>query len=179
MKGEIIVTGGNTPPTVTVTNPAPGAIFAAPANVTIQASASDSGGSVTNVQFLVDSTSLGNDTTAPYSAVANSLTAGSHTLFAIATDNNGATATNSVSISVVNPSPILLSAPTPQPAGNFQFSFTADTGLRYVVQRSTDLLSSAWINLGTNLAGGSSVTYTDLNTKVSPAFYRVGRLPNP
>ena len=179
MTGAVNVAAANLPPTVAITNPAPGTVFAAPANVTIQASASGNGGTVTNVEFLVDSTVLGNDTTAPYSAVANSLAAGSHTLSAIAANSTSLTATNSVFISVVNPSPILLSVPTPQPAGNFQFSFTADTGLRYVVQRSTNLLSPDWANLGTNQAGGSSVTYTDLNTTVSPAYYRVGRLPNP
>ncbi len=53
MKGTIIVAAANVPPTVTITNPASGTVFAAPASVTIQASASDSDGTVTNVQFLV------------------------------------------------------------------------------------------------------------------------------
>ena len=102
MTGAVIVASANLPPTVSITNPASGTVFAAPANVTIQASASDSDGTVTNVQFLVDAGVLANVPTAPFSAIASSLTAGGHTLSAIASDNSGATATNQVAISVVN-----------------------------------------------------------------------------
>jgi plastocyanin len=179
MRGNIIVTAPNVPPAVSITNPASGTVLAAPANVTIQASASDTDGTVTNVQFLIGSTVLANDTVAPYSAATNNLAAGSYTFSAIASDNGGATATNTITISVVNPSPVLLSVPALLPVANFQFSFTANTGLSYVVQRSTNLLLDNWIPLATNLAGGSSVTFTDINATVNPAFYRVGRLPNP
>jgi len=179
MTGAVVVASANLPPTVAITNPVPGSVFAAPANVTIQSDASDSDGTVTNVQFLVGATSLGNVTVAPYSAVANNLAAGGYTLFAIASDNSGSTATSSVPISVVNPAPIVLSSPALQPAANFEFNYTANTGLSYVVQRSTNLLSPDWTALGTNLAGSSSVTFTDTNATVNPAFYRVGRVPNP
>ena len=178
MKGAIVVAAVSTPPTVTITNPATGSVFAAPANVTIQASASDSSGTVTNVEFLVDTTVVGNVVTVPFSAVASSLGAGGHTLSAIAANNTGLTATNSVSISVVNPTPIVLSAPT-QSGSDFQFSFSADAGLQYVIQRSTDLTANNWTSLTTNLAGSSSMTFTDANPTVNPAYYRVGLLPNP
>ena len=115
MKGGIVVTAPNNPPTVSITNPASGTVFAAPANVTIQASAADTDGSVTNVKFLVGSTVLTNDNTAPYAAVTNNLTAGSYTLFAIASDNAGATATNQVAISVVTPAPLCLLYTSPSP----------------------------------------------------------------
>src|SRR6267378_3002294 len=56
MTGAIIVSGAaNVPPTVSITNLSPGMVFAAPANLTIRATASDSDGSVTNVQFRVGS----------------------------------------------------------------------------------------------------------------------------
>ena len=58
---------------------------------------------MTNVQFLVGATVLTNETVAPYSATTNNLAAGSYTLSVIAADNGGATATNAVTISVVNP----------------------------------------------------------------------------
>src|SRR5262249_32626843 len=50
----------NSPPTVAITSPINGASFIAPASITIQADASDSNGSVTNVQFFDGETSLGN-----------------------------------------------------------------------------------------------------------------------
>jgi|GEM_PF-1397731 len=179
MTGAVVVASAALPPTVDITNPPSGSVFAAPANVTIQASASGNGGTLTNVEFLANSTVLGDVTIAPYSLVANSLAAGGYTLSAIAANNSGLTATSSVPISVVNPGPIVLSAPALQPAANFQFSFTADSGLSYVIQRSTNLLVNNWTSLATNLAGSSSVTFTDSDATVSPGFYRVELLPNP
>jgi plastocyanin len=179
MKGTIIVAAANLPPSVTITNPVSGTVFTAPANVTIQASASDTNGTVTNVQFRVGANVVTNKATAPFFGVTNNLAAGSYTLFAIASDNSGTTATNQVAISVVTPVSVLLSAPQPVPPGKFRFSYTANTGLSYIVQRSTNLLSTNWITLITNTAGSGSVNFTDINATVNPGFYRIGRLPNP
>lgn len=85
----------NLPPSVTITNPPDGASFTAPASVTIEASASDSDGSVTNVEFFAGAVSLGSDSASPYSVTAN-LPPGSHPLTAVATDNLGLSATSSV-----------------------------------------------------------------------------------
>ncbi len=58
--------GDNTPPVVSITNPANGAIVARKSNVTITANASDNVG-VTRVDFLVNGALQCSDTTAPYS----------------------------------------------------------------------------------------------------------------
>ncbi|HTY87161.1 MAG TPA: Ig-like domain-containing protein [Candidatus Acidoferrum sp.] len=179
MKGEIIVIAPNVPPTVTLTNPPDGAVFAAPANITLQAAAADSDGSVTNVKFLVDANVLTNKTSAPYLAVTNNLAVGSHALTAIASDNSGATATNTVSLTVVSPVAVQLSAPQELTPGKFRFTYSANTGLSYVIQRSTNLLSLIWTSLATNTAGSGSINFTDQSATANPAFYRVGRLPNP
>lgn len=179
MTGAVIVAAANLPPTVSITNPVSGAVFAAPANVTIQASAADSDGTVTNVQFLVGATVVTNETTAPFAALAGNLAAGSYTLSAIASDNGGATATNQVAISVVTPVSMLLSAPQPVPPGKFRFTYTANAGLSYIVQSSSNLLSLDWTTLVTNTAASGSIDFTDLNATLDDEFYRVGRLPNP
>jgi glucose/arabinose dehydrogenase len=59
-------TGDNIPPTVSITNPANGAIVARKANLIISATASDNVG-VTRVDFLVNGALQCSDTTAPYS----------------------------------------------------------------------------------------------------------------
>jgi plastocyanin len=101
MTGTITVNAtANVPPTVSLTSPAAGTIFAAPANVTIQATAADSDGSVTNVQFLVGSVILANKAASPFSVTTNNLPAGTYILSAIAADNLGAKATNTVNIIV-------------------------------------------------------------------------------
>jgi plastocyanin len=176
MTGAVIVAVASLPPTITITNPVSGAVFAAPANVTIQATNS---GTVTNVQFLAGSTILTNETTAPFSAVANNLPAGSYALSAIASDNLGAKATNAVNISVVTPVQINLNAPQQLSPTSFQFNYSANTGLSYVVQLSTNLASSNWTAIFTNTATSNPATFVDSNATVNPGFYRVGRLPNP
>ncbi len=56
-------------PVVNITNPASGAVFAAPANVKIGASATVSSGSVTNVSFFSNTTPLGSAQTAPLASL--------------------------------------------------------------------------------------------------------------
>jgi plastocyanin len=180
MTGAIVVSGGaNVPPTVSITNISAGAIFAAPATLTIRATASDSDGSVTNVQFRVGSAVIGNATTAPYAATTNNLPAGNYTLSAVASDNKGAMTTNSVAIAVVTPAAVVLSSFQRLTPTIFRFTYSANTGLRYVVQRSTDLTSSIWTPLNTNTAAGTSVNFTNSSAPSSTAYYRVARLPNP
>jgi endoglucanase len=93
--------GSNLPPTVSITAPAAGATFTAPASVTITASASDSDGTVSKVEFFQGTTKLGEDFTAPFSFTWSNVAAGSYSLTAKATDNGNATKTSSaVSITV-------------------------------------------------------------------------------
>jgi hypothetical protein len=154
-----------------------GAVFAAPANVTIQAAVTNGSGSVTNVQFLVNNTVLANENSGPFSTVTNNLVAGDYTLSAIAQDNTGLAATNSVGISVITPTTVLLTNASNPTANEFQFSYSADIGLNYVVQRSADLLT--WTALTTNKAASNPVVFDDSNATNNLDFYRVGRLPNP
>jgi hypothetical protein len=93
----------NQPPTVTLTQPANGATFTAPATVNLAATASDDG-SVSKVEFFNGTTKLGEDTTAPYTYSWSGVGAGTYTLTARATDNVGATTTSAASTITVNSS---------------------------------------------------------------------------
>ena len=88
--------GGNIAPTVSITSPTNGAAFTAGANITINATAADSDGAVSKVDFYQGSTLLGTDTASPYSFTWNGVAAGNYALTAKATDNGGATTTSSV-----------------------------------------------------------------------------------
>jgi len=92
---------GNSLPTVTLTQPANGATFSAPATVNLSATASDTDGTVTKVEFFNGTTKLGEDTTAPYSFTWSGVSAGSYTLTARATDDVGGTATSAASMITV------------------------------------------------------------------------------
>ena len=96
-----ITVGVVVPPTVSITAPANGSTFVLSATpVTISANAADADGTVSQVEFFVDGTSVGVDNASPYS-VNWTATIGNKTLTAVATDNNNATATSaSVNISV-------------------------------------------------------------------------------
>jgi hypothetical protein len=94
---------GNSLPAVALTQPADGATFSAPATVNLSATASDTDGTVTKVEFFNGTTKLGEDTTAPYSFTWSSVPAGNYTLTARATDDVGGTATSAASrITVVS-----------------------------------------------------------------------------
>jgi ELWxxDGT repeat protein len=81
----------NAAPSIALLAPLPGATFVAPATVTLEADASDADGTIARVEFFEGATSRGFDTTSPYSVVWSNVTAGSHALTAVATDNHGAT----------------------------------------------------------------------------------------
>ena len=97
----------NASPNVTLTSPAPGAAFTASTPVTFEATASDSDGSVSQVDFLVNGVVVGTDTTGTaglYTITWMPAAPGSYTVTAVATDDDGGTATSSpVIISVASP----------------------------------------------------------------------------
>ncbi|GEM_PF-848761 len=85
----------NQPPIVALTSPSNGATFTAPASITLAASASDTDGTVTQVEFFQGATLLGTDTTAPYAFSVTGLAAGAWSFTARATDDGGAATTSS------------------------------------------------------------------------------------
>ncbi|MCB0595763.1 MAG: metallophosphoesterase, partial [Phaeodactylibacter sp.] len=77
------------PPNVSITAPSDGANFSSPQAITITADASDSDGSVTQVEFFVDNLSIGTDNQAPYSVNYTPPGNGTYTIAARAEDNDG------------------------------------------------------------------------------------------
>ncbi|MGH7994578.1 MAG: Ig-like domain-containing protein [Limisphaerales bacterium] len=178
MTGAVNVAAVALPPTVSITNPVNNATFSAPASFTLTATASSSSGTVTNVQFFEGLTSLANVPTAPYSVPVSSLAAADYTFSAVASDDSGLTSTDSVTIHVVAPVPIVLSAPQFLPPSDFRFDYTANPGLTYLVQRTSSLSSGSWTTLSTNMAASSPVLFDDPTASGNPGFYRVRLQPN-
>src|SRR6266850_6875559 len=109
----VTVFNDTTPPIVSMTTPAPGSNLRGTADVT--ANASDNVG-IAGVQFRLDGANLGaEDTAAPYSISWNTtiVTAGSHTLTAVARDAAGNVTTSAaVTVTVDNASPtVTMTAP--------------------------------------------------------------------
>jgi hypothetical protein len=98
----ITVNGPNQPPTVSLTSPASGATFSAPASITLAASASDPENRMARVDFFAGSTLLNSDASAPYSFIWSSAAAGSYALTAVARDADGGSTTSAVRTITVN-----------------------------------------------------------------------------
>lgn len=96
-----ITVSDNPPPTVVLTAPTESTPLRAPATISFAANASDvSPGTVTMVEFLLDGQVVATDTTAPYTGTKTGVAAGPHDVAARATDNQGATNTHTIRITV-------------------------------------------------------------------------------
>src|SRR5690242_6890277 len=97
----------NVGPSVSLTSPANGATYNAPATITLSASATDSDGSIRKVEFMAGGSVIGTVTTAPYNFTWSNVAAGSYSLTARATDNRKAkTVSNAVTVTVKVPTTI-------------------------------------------------------------------------
>ena len=145
---RVTVNVGNLPPSVTITNPPDNSVFGNTDTITIGASANDTDGSVTNVQFFDGLVSVGNRTTSPYSVSigAFGFALGVHTVTAVATDNLGATATSApVHVTVARYTPqvtnaafslFLIPVATNMAAPDYAISPPGDTHRLFVVEQN-------------------------------------------
>ncbi len=102
----------NVPPSITITNPVSGAEFLVGTMATnVSAQATDTDGTIVHVEFYIDGRLINFDTTVTYGRDLCDLTAGNHVITAVALDNAGDRATNSISISVTNPPDIQVILP--------------------------------------------------------------------
>jgi hypothetical protein len=158
-KPLIAIAGTTTPvnqfPTAVLTAPANNTNFTSPANITINASAADADGTVSNVQFYNGATLLGSDATSPYSFTWANVAAGTYTLTAVATDNNGAATTSAGIVVLVNNStPIGVTL-------QGESACTADGILNESVNAGFN--GSGYLNL-TNVTGSAATWAVNSNT---------------
>jgi glucose/arabinose dehydrogenase len=101
---NVSVSAANVPPGVIITNLVDNAIFGNTDTVTVQATASDSDGSVTNVELFNGTVLLRSYSSGPYNfsgkSISGNFALGTNTLTAVATDNLGA-ATTSAPVHVI------------------------------------------------------------------------------
>jgi Bacterial Ig domain len=101
----------NAVPSVTLTSPPSGTTYLAPASIGVTASASDSDGGVSRVDFYANGVLLGGATSPPYTFRWSAVPIGGYGLTAVATDNTGATTTSApVSVTVGDPGPSIVTS---------------------------------------------------------------------
>jgi hypothetical protein len=129
-------------------------------------------GTITKVEFYLNGTNQGEDTSAPFTFELTGLAAGTHSLTAAATDNSGARSTSTrVFITVVNP-PQILQQDTIYTGGEFRLPMMLETGRSYLIQASTDLV--AWTTIQAFQTFGSAIEFVDTEAGSYPGrFYRI------
>jgi len=159
----------NQPPTVSLTSPANGATYTAPATVAISATASDADGTIAKVDFFAGTTLVGTDTTSPYSITWNNVGAGTYSLTAVATDNGGATSTSAaVSITVNGPPNQAPAVSLTAPANGATFTAPASITVSASASDADGTISKVDFFAGTTLVG------TDTTSPYSITWNNVG-----
>src|SRR6185369_11758951 len=136
---NVAVTVQNNAPVVTLTAPANDSVFTSGTAITVSANATDSDGTVSQVEFFANGASIGVDTTSPYSISWTGAAVGAYAIKATATDNLGATATTPANnISVVLPTVSValtdaISSEAGADTGTFTISRTGTTGAALTV----------------------------------------------
>jgi len=163
---NITVIRGIIPPTVTITNPISGRAFIEGSNVVVEASAVDTDGVVTQVEFFLNNLSVGIVAAPPYAITLSNLALGDYVLSALATDNDGATSSSpAVTFSVITrPDAPRLLEPLPDRTvvvgSNVAFFASAD---------GSPPLFYQWQFNGTNLVERTDDTLTLTNVSTTNA----------
>jgi hypothetical protein len=168
------------PPTVTITSPAEGATFTAPANIPLTATAS--GGTITGVSFFNGTTLLGTVATEPYTFTVSNLPAGSYQFTAVASTADTSATSGVVHVTVTTPLPppdVTLSNPSVV-NGTFSFAYSTEPGHTYVIESASASTASGslnWAPVSTNTPSRSFATYSESVVSTEPRLFRVGQLP--
>ena len=165
--------GSNAPPTVSISSPSDGATLSIPANIQICASASDSDGSVAQVEFYAGTNLLGTVTNSPYCLSWSNTVVGNYSLTARAIDNLGLIATSSVvnvTITTNAAPPALQLIPLTTTNGQFRMQITGPAGSNCLIRVSTDLIH--WSPLAVVMLTNGLITFVDSTSPGVPMrFY--------
>jgi hypothetical protein len=159
-------------PVVSITSPTNNANFATGTGITITASASETGGTVTNVAFYAGTNFLGNTASSPYTIVWPSVPTGNYSLTAIATDSAGISATSAVVNISVNIPNIPPTVTLTNPVNNASFSAPASIVLIATATDSDGSVTNvAFFQGSTKLADVLSFPFTFSWTNIAAGSY--------
>lgn len=179
--GTIIVQSVNQPPSVSISSPTNGTKVLAAGNFVVSATAADSDGSVTRVDFFSSPSAgvLGDpicSLNGPSFQFTTNLPAGTFFFTAVATDNQGATNTSAaVQIFALTNATLVAASPLTS-AAVFTVS-NSFAGQQYFVDALTNFtgpLATRWFPLATNTAPSNNFIFNDaVLTNQLPRLYRV------
>ena len=144
----------NQAPTVSLTSPAAGSTFTAPASINLAATASDADGTVARVEFYRGTTRIGTDTTSPYGYPWQNVAAGSYQLTARAFDNDGAMRESAVANVTVSTVPNQLpTVSITAPIGGQSFTAGASLTIRASASDSDGTITRVEFRAGGQIIG--------------------------
>lgn len=132
----------NVPPSVAITSPTNNSSFQPGSTIAITASASDSDGTVTSVQFTANGTNLGSVASAPFNFSWANVAAANYVLRAVALDNRGLSATSA-------PITVVVSAATVTRGPYLQMNTTNSVIVRWRTSLATDSRVAYGLNAAT------------------------------
>ncbi len=166
-------TTANMPPIVALTTPANNAIFNAPATIQLSASASDSDGTISRVEFYQGASLLGSATAAPYNFTWNNVAGGNYALTAKAFDDKGAMTTSSI-INVTVKANVLPTVSVTAPANNASFAAPATVTINANAADSDGSITKVEFYQGTILLGSDTTApYSFIWSNVTIGNYQI------
>jgi fibronectin type 3 domain-containing protein len=164
---------GNLPPAVSLTSPTAGGQFIAPASVAITASATDSDGSISRVEFYSGTTKIGESSASPCGITWSNVPAGLYSITAVAIDNLGASTSSSaisVSVNISLPAVTTGLSATAVSTSQINLSWAAASGASsYTVKRSTTS-GGPYTDVTTGL---TALSYTNTGLAAGSTYYYV------
>jgi RHS repeat-associated protein len=158
-------------PVVSLSSPAANSNFLAPASIEISASATDSDGNITQVEFFNGMASLGVTPQAPFTFTWNNVPAGTYSISATATNNLGAVS-NSTPISVTVNAPPTVSISGPQPGVTYAAPATISLTANAITGSSGSTITQVAYYSGGALVGtATNAPYSLELTDVVPGNY--------
>ncbi len=158
-------------PVVTISAPTNGATYTAPATITISATASEAGGTISKVEFYQGSTLLGTDTTSPYSYNWTNVAAGNYALTAKAYDTqNNSTTSGAVNVTVNSAKRPVVTITSP--TNNTSYTPPASVNISATASETGGTLSKVEFYQGSTLLGTDTTSpYSYTWTNVAAGNY--------
>jgi Bacterial Ig domain len=156
-------------PAVSFAGISSGLSFNSGAPITLSTTASESGGSITTVNFFRGSTQIGASGGAPYTFVWTGAPVGTSVITAVAYDTNGSSTSTQITVNVV---PFGVTSMGFMGNGSFQLNVTGAIGKMNALYYSTDLQNWTLVSSAVNTTG--TLAIADPGAAGSPQrFYRV------
>ena len=157
-------------PVVTISTPSNGAVAGSPGSFILTANATDTGATITEVDYFSGSTQIGLSSTSPYQVTWSGVSQGNYSLTAVAKDSLGASTTSAAVAVTVEQGPSI----APNSGNSSSFSTSSYVTLNYTATASSGSVVSVAVYrngslISTLSSASSGTTWTFIERALLPA----------